>query len=262
MSKTLLIIGSILLLIIILLILILCFNLLFRPALQPFKVTDILKSEDNVVIYMTYDDNYDKIGQLASKKNRKYASEMGYDFKVFKKGWPTDIKPHWARYYMARKLMNNPHYRYLMYIDTDAMFMKKLRIPKPAQNQIIVGNEFGLRGGRSLMGNMSPINSGILIIPNNSLTRQFLDKFLHKKSNKNAPNWEQVCAKRKYKKGLFFYDQDCWDAILRENAQAPLEIKFLDLQANRLPTDAFILHAAGMNNDKRIKLLQEGLRQT
>ena len=141
-----------------------------------------------IAVFMVATPEIDNYSQYTIQVNKSWCKEHGYDFFVFKQPSRKDLPINFSKIDYAIKLVESKKYDYIMYIDADAMIIRKdydirnlIEKYMDSLSSIMFGEDcFGpedcSKPGR--------INSGVFIVKCNSVGKSVLNSWLDSSRNK------------------------------------------------------------------------------
>jgi hypothetical protein len=219
------------------------------------KKSKIRNKEKKICICTWYDNNIKEYAEITSKINKKYCEINGYDYIIDHTKTFSDRHPSWERFPLFLKLMNTEKYDYIVWIDADACF----RLDHPnlnLLNDIINNNNKDIIFSYDYPRDPKQINNGFIIIKNTEYSKKFCHEVINNKSKRcvehyNKPNWEQECVR--------YFNNNNVNNLKNHSIILPFKLlQTFDINENK---DSLIIHAAGINKNKRIKIFNYLLKK-
>lgn len=222
---------------------------IFKTFQNKYKLNNEIKNnkklnfDKKVCIFTWYDEGIKEYADITADINRKYCLREGFTF------LKDDIKrmnnrhPAWERLPLFLELCKKD-FDYIVWIDADACF----RFHKNKLKDII--NEYEKYDIIFSYDNpyTKNINSGFMIMKNNDYTKQYIKDIIDDKDSTYffRPNWDQEKINQ-------FYDKNVNNI---KNHSCILSYHLLQDFHLKNP-NSLIIHLAGQNKEKRIKIFSE-----
>ncbi len=230
-------------------------------------------NEINFKIITSHDDNYKQIGNITTKSMLKYADRFNLKFKFLDMP-DTGRVQTWNKILQIKDEIQKKEDDYIMWVDADAFF------PNDAENILsVIDNKYEIylsshycsvfKGSnyKNTILTTNRINCGVMIFKVNDFCLKFLENVWNKKEYINHFWYEQaaimdlvglkadITGNLKDNKGNDFYLN---------------KIKFLSKEWNSIPSFGAIssesirpsiIHLAGIDNNDRLKLLNDYIKR-
>ena len=259
----------------------------FQKKNQPNKVNIVEKklndyhliSEDqfdkgvNLKIVTSHDDNYKDIGNITTKSMHKYADKFNLNFEFLDMPDSGRVQT-WNKILQIKNEILKRENDYIMWVDADAFF------PNDAKNILsVIDNKYEIylsshycsvfKGSnyKNTILTTNRINCGVMIFKVSNFCLEFLEKVWSKKEYINHFWYEQAAIM-----DLVGLKADI-TGNLNDNKGNDFylnKIKFLSKEWNSIPSFGAIssesirpsiIHLAGIENDERIKLLNDYIKR-
>jgi hypothetical protein len=209
--------------------------------------------------------NYNNIKVLIVSFDNRSESELKYlkfhkeNIKKYCKKWKNvdyfftnkcNENVYWCKLYLIQEKLKNSKYDYIMWMDTDAIFLKNnLSIQKllsSYSSDIFISND---PNKKSIKENNNILCAGVFIIKNSKIGKKFIDDCINE--------WDKINCVKSDKKlnGVYAclcYEQGIMNKLIYEKYIDYTTILYNDIIKNTYNCDnnSFILHNFGKNNDK------------
>jgi hypothetical protein len=209
----------------------------------------IPKREKNRILLVTYDDRSEIPFVIMHNKNlQNYVDQWGYEYKYYDQ---CIHNAYWCKMFIVLEELNSGKYDYVMWLDSDTIIKNPNinidDIVNSYSSDIFIGDHYEVYA-------MGGFNSGVFIIKNSDIGKQFLlDAITIYNNNK------QDCVNSDGSlKGLFTgvcYEQSVMNMLIHKNYSkntTTLSDKFVR-NSTKCYDDVFIMHNCGANNENRLK---------
>jgi hypothetical protein len=215
------------------------------------NITDIMNSKKKYKIcFVTFEDRNEEYIDLHNKNIQKYCEKWGYEYLLETKN-NTSISPYWYKIFLVNDLIKSNKYDYVFWMDSDTII-----------------NNFNIDLGEDILDKYGSdifvasdnikydvVNSGLFIIKNSTIGRQFLedwinsyDKICEKEGGKLRGVWAMSCYEQGNLNKLLVEKYDKYTTFLDGNI----------FQNNYSCFDnVFIMHHYGGDKEKRAECFKK-----
>lgn len=195
----------------------------------------------NVCIATWWDSSCEGYAKYTSKLNRRYCRKHGYTFRRFSKNLATarDAKrhngiPHYQKIYVLAKLLRNPKWSHVVWIDADAAFRPSAPSLSPFLTRKAITMSMDIPAS---VFNRYGVNSGVVILKSCTLSRTLVKEWRSLRGPSHP--WHDMIT--------------CRRVLQRSKYSKSLRIvkygKLQNIGPSRAP--APIVHLAGRSNQER-----------
>ena len=234
---------------------------------------DQFDKEVNLKVVTSHDDNYKDIGNITTKSMLKYADKFNLNFEFLDMPDSGRVQT-WNKILQIKNEILKRENDYIMWVDADAFF------PNDAENILsVIDNKYEIylsshycsvfKGSnyKNTILTTNRINCGVMIFKVSNFCLEFLEKVWSKKEYINHFWYEQAAIM-----DLVGLKADI-TGNLNDNKGNDFylnKIKFLSKEWNSIPSFGAIssesirpsiIHLAGIENDERIKLLNDYIKR-
>lgn len=136
-----------------------------------------------VAVFMVATPEITNYSQYTIEVNKNWCKEHNYDFYVFTETSLPDLPINFSKIEYAKKLIESNKYQYIMYIDSDAMIIRKDYDVRHLIKKYMSGLESIMFGedcfGPNDCSKPGKINSGVFIVKSNSIGKNILESWLN-----------------------------------------------------------------------------------
>lgn len=164
----------------------------------------ILESKNIKII--SYDDRDLELIKYHKKSFKEYSEKYKYEYKFYNK-FDSKLPPYWKKIEIILKELENRNYEYILYVDSDTI----INIDIPIEYLIEKKEDKFMYIGYDINYMFKIYNSGIILIKNNEMTRNFFNDCINyykknKYCNENGKyilkgDWAGEC----YEQGIMNY---------------------------------------------------------
>ena len=194
-----------------------------------------------------WNDSCQAVADLTTPNHLAYCDK--YNYQVYhSKEIPNDKHPVWGRVALLRKVMNENSHEWFVLTDIDLLFMNFSISLESFLNGFDLITSYDIHG----------LNCGVLFVRNCEWSKNFVEKWLTDGSKYYSSfiNQEQTSL------AYFLYQEpkEHWQVVSQKYFNSfPYHQYDLHYPEGNYEDGDFIIHFPGMDNDKRINLIQEYL---
>lgn len=203
-------------------------------------LSTILSATDIAVVTIVNGEDYKEKVKIGTESKRKYCAMHGYDFFCIEKSLDTSRAIVWSKLPAILKLMENPQYKWIVWIDADTMFMNTaIRFEDVIDENydFIISNDF------------NGMNAGVFLMRNCNASKKFLES-AYNRTEWVGKGWEEQTAmdcelqsRPEYKALTKFVPQRFFNAYTHRTPGVGDKIQSLYQEGD------FILHFCALNSD-------------